>query len=218
MKLSKETIGIIKNFASINSNLLLKEGNVLSTINAHKNVLADAVLAESFPRDFGIYDTNEFLGVLSLFDDPEIDFKEKFALIKEGSSSVKFYAADASVLTIPSKKINFPATDIEFDLSATQLASIQRTASVLRAMDVSIVGKEGALEILVGDLKNSTANSYNIRIGDTDKEFSANLKIDNMKLMSQDYKVSLSSKKISRFSSADDKMTVYIAMESTSSF
>lgn len=218
MKLSKDTLSVLKNFASINSNLMLKPGGVLSTINAQKNVLADAVIAEDFPTEFGVYDTNEFLGVIGLFTDPDIEFKDKFAKISEGSSSVKFYAADASVLTVPTKQIKFPASDVDFVLTAAQLATIQKTAAVLRAVDVSIVGDGKELEITVGDLKNPTSNSFNIGVGATDKKFVANLKIDNMKLMSQDYNVSLSAKKISRFVSVDGKVTVFIAMESTSEF
>lgn len=221
MKISKETLAVLRNFAGINSNLLIKEGSVLSTINAQKNVLADCTIAETFPRDFGIYDTNEFLGVIGLFNDPDLEFKEKFAVIKEGSSSVKFYAADPSVLTVPPvKKIVFPKADVEFLLTTAQLATIQKTSAVLRAVDVSIIGKDGELSIVVGDLKNPTSNNFSIGMGTMADpvEFTANLKIDNMRLMSQDYKCSISSKKISRWVSADDKMTVFIALETSSSF
>lgn len=217
MKISKETISLLKNFSSINSNLLIKKGSSLSTMNAQKNVLADVIVTETFPIDFGIYDTNEFLGIISLFNEPEIEFKESYATIKEGSSSVKFYAADSSVLTVPAKKVTFPNADVSFSLTSTQLATIQKTASVLRAVDVSIIGKNGALSILVGDLKNATSNNFNVEIGETEKEFTANLKIENLKMMpGLDYEVSISSKKISRFVSND--LTYFVALESTSEF
>ena len=218
MKISKETLSVLKNFASINSNLMLKQGSVLSTMNVQKNVLADVKITETFPQDFGIYDTNEFLGVISLFSDPEIEFTEKYATFKEGASMVKFYSADPSVLTVPSKPVKFPATDIEFELTSSQLASIQKTAAVLRAVDVSVIGKDGVLSINVGDLKNATSNAFNIDIGKTDSEFTANLKIENLKMMLQDYTVSISSKKISRFTSTSGDMQVYVALESTSEF
>lgn len=186
-------------------------------MNAQKNVLADVIVTETFPIDFGIYDTNEFLGIISLFNEPEIEFKESYATIKEGSSSVKFYAADSSVLTVPAKKVTFPNADVSFSLTSTQLATIQKTASVLRAVDVSIIGKNGALSILVGDLKNATSNNFNVEIGETEKEFTANLKIENLKMMpGLDYEVSISSKKISRFVSND--LTYFVALESTSEF
>lgn len=218
MKITRDTLAVLRNFASINSNLLIEKGNVLRTINSQKNVLSDAAVIEDFPKNFGIYDLNEFLGVIGLFTDPDIEFKDKFAVIKEGSSSVKFYAADAAVLTIPTKNIVFPEADIEFTLTTAQLATIQKAASQLRAVDVSFVGDGSTLNILVGDLKNAASNSFNIGIGETIQTFTANIKIENMKLMASDYVVSLSSKKISRFVSADGKVNVFIAMESTSTF
>lgn len=219
MKISKETLAIIKNFAAINSNLLIKAGTTLSTINAAKNVLADATVAEEFPIDFGIYDTNEFLGVLSSFTDPEVEFNDKFARISDATSSVKYYAADPAVLTVPAKKIKFPGADIEFDITASQLASVIRMASVLRAVDISINGDGKKLSISVGDLKNVTANSYEIALGtECDVEFNAVIRVENLKLMGLDYHVSISNKKISKFESSDGVVTSYIALESTSTF
>lgn len=219
MKISKDTIAILKHFATINSNLMFKKGSTLSVMNVQKNVVAEAEVADTFPIDFGVYDSNEFLGIVSLFTEPDITFKEKYALISDANSSVKFYAADASVLVIPTKKMSFPAADIEFELTAAQLQAVQKIASVLRATDVSVVGKNGKVEIVVGDLKNPTANSYTIDLGTTtDKTFSANLRVENLKLMPQDYTVSISSKKISRFVNTEGNTTVYIALESTSTF
>lgn len=218
MKLSKETISVIKNFASINNNLLIKSGSVLSTINAQKNVLADAKITETFPIDFGVYDANEFLGVLSLFNDPDIDFNSKFAKISDGVSSVKYFAADETVLTYPKKQINFPSADVEFELSENQLSSIMKTSSVLRAPDVSIVGDGSNLSVIVGDLKNPVANSFDVLIGTTDKTFTANFRVENLKLMPGKYDVAISSKKISRFTSEDKSMNVFVALESTSVF
>jgi hypothetical protein len=218
MKLSKPTLALLRNFATINSNLLIKPGQSLSTINNAKNVIADGTVTETFETEFGIYDLNEFLGVVGLFTDPDITFTEKTATIKEAGSSVRFYSADASVLTTPSKKVNFPAPDIEFALSATQLSTILKTASVLRGTDVSVVGKDGKLTVEVGDIKNATANGFTLDIGETDKEFSANIKVENLKLMPINYTVSISSKKISRFQSEDDTLTVFVALESSSVF
>ena len=200
MKLSKETVSLIKNFAGINSNLLLKNGNKLATISAQKNVMADATVTETFP-DFGIYDLNEFLGAMSLFDDPELEFNDKFVSIKQGSSNIKFFAADATVLTAPQKAITFPDAEINFTLSASMLNMINKTASVLRAADVSIVGDGSTINVLVGDKKNATGNSYSEPVGTTDKTFKVNLKVENLKMLPGDYNVSISSKKISRFKS-----------------
>jgi hypothetical protein len=218
MKLSKETLGIFKNFASINSNLLLKSGSKISTISAQKNVMADVNVTETFP-DFGIYDLNEFLGAMSLFEDPELTFSDKVCKITQGNMSIKYYAADASVLTAPSKAITFPEAEINFDLSNQMLTMIQRTASVLKASDVSIVGEGGKITLVVGDKKNATGNSFSEPVGDTDKSFKVNLKVENLKMIPGDYKVSVSSKKISRFqSTTTSDLVYYVAVEADSTF
>ena len=216
MKLSKETVGLIKNFAGINSNLLLKSGNKLATISAQKNVMADAVVTETFP-DFGIYDLNEFLGAMSLFEDPELTFNDKWVTIEQGGNSIKYFAAEASVLTAPQKAITFPDPEIEFNMSATMHSMIQRTASVLRASDVSIVGDGSTISVVVGDKKNATGNSYNSSVGASDKKFKVNLKVENLKMIPGDYAVSVSSKKISRFKGAGD-LVYYVAVEADSTF
>ena len=216
MKLSKETVGLIKNFAGINSNLLLKSGNKLATISAQKNVMADAVVTETFP-DFGIYDLNEFLGAMSLFEDPELTFNDMWVTIEQGGNSIKYFAADASVLTAPQKAITFPDAEIEFPMSANMLSMIQRTASVLRASDVSIVGDGSSITVVVGDKKNATGNSYYSAVGATDKKFKVNLKVENLKMIPGDYQVSISSKKISRFKGAGD-LVYYVAVEADSTF
>lgn len=218
MKLSKETIGLVKNFAGINGNLLLKEGNRLSTISAQKNVMAEVTVAETFPEQFGIYDLNEFLGILSLFDDPDLSFSDKFVTIKEGINSVKYFAADPSVLSAPTKAITFPSSDVEVKITASQLNLLLKTASVLRSQDVSIVGDGGKIKIQVGDKKNATANTYEVVVGETDTSFRVNLKVENLKMLPGDYEVSISSKKISRFKSTTTDLTYYVAVEADSTF
>jgi ribosomal protein L28 len=217
MKLSKETVSLIKNFAGINSNLLLKSGNKLATISSQKNVMADATVTETFP-DFGIYDLNEFLGAMSLFDDPELDFQEKYVSISQGSMKIKFFAADASVLVAPQKAITFPDAEINFTMTAGMLNMINKTASVLRASDVSIVGDGTTITAVVGDKKNVTGNSFSEPVGATDKTFKVNLKVENLKMLPGDYEVSISSKKISRFKSPSSDLVYYVAVEADSTF
>ena len=217
MKLSKETVNLIKNFAGINSNLLLKQGNKLATISAQKNVMADATTTESFP-DFAIYDLNEFLGAMSLFDDPELEFQDKYVSIKQGNMNIKFFAADPSVLVAPQKAITFPDAEINFNMSSTMLDMIKKTSSVLRAADVSIVGDGSKVVAVVGDKKNASGNSFSEPVGDTDKNFKVNLKVENLKMLPGDYDVSISSKKISRFKSPNTDLVYYVAVEADSTF
>ena len=219
MKLSKETLALFKNYAGINSNLLLKAGSKLSTISSQKNVMSDVTVTETFPVDFGIYDLNEFLGAMSIFEDPELTFEDKVCKITQGSMSIKYFAADATVLTAPTKSITFPTAEINFELSNQMLTMIQRTASVLKASDVSIVGADGQITIVVGDKKNSTGNSFQEPVGTTDKNFKVNLKVENLKMIPGDYSVSVSSKKISRFkSSTTSDLVYYVAVEADSTF
>ena len=217
MKLSKETVNLIKNFAGINSNLLLKQGNKLATISGQKNVMADATVTETFP-DFAIYDLNEFLGAMSLFEDPELDFQDKYVSIKQGSMNIKFFAADASNLTAPQKAITFPEAEINFRMSSSMLDMIKKTSSVLRAADVSIVGDGSKVVAVVGDKKNASGNSFSEPVGDTDKTFKVNLKVENLKMLPGDYDVSISSKKISRFKATSSELVYYVAVEADSVF
>jgi hypothetical protein len=218
MKLSKDTVGLFKNFAGINSNLLLKQGNKLATISTQKNVMSDTVVTETFPADFGIYDLNEFLGAMSLFEDPELDFSDKYVTIKEGGASIKYFAAEVGNLVVPQKAIVFPDAEIEFTLTSTMLNMIQKTSSVLRATDLQIVGDGSKMVIQVGDKKNATGNTYNAQVGSTDKEFKVNLKVENLKMLPGDYLVSISSKKISRFKATSSELVYYVAVEADSVF
>lgn len=218
MKLSKDTIAVFKNFSSINSNLTIKPGSKITTISSGKNIIADAVVAESFPIEFGIYDLNEFLGAMSLFADPDLEFDSKSVTIKEGKNSVKYFAAAANILTaVPNVKA-FPTADIEFNLSAQMLSQIQRVSSILKAADFSLVGDGETITIQVGDKSNPTGNSYNSEVGTTDKVFRVNFKVDNLKMMTGDYKVSIGGKKISRFQSTAQQLVYFVALELDSTF
>jgi hypothetical protein len=219
MELSKETLTLIKNFAAINGSIMLKAGTRLSTISEGKNVMAEATIAETLPIDFGIYDLNEFLNVVSLFQTTTLDFSEKHVLVSDGGSSrIKYFAAGEGVVKSAPATIKFPGGDVEFTLEATQLAMIQRTSSVLKATDVSIVGEDGKLKVIVSDKKNDTSNAYEVVIGDTDETFKANLKVENLKMLPNDYQVSISKKKISRFKHTASDLTYYVAIEADSEF
>ena len=217
MKLSKETLTIIKNFSGINSNLLFKPGNKLSTISSQKNVMADTTVTETFPSEFGVYDLNEFLGAMSLFDTPDLNFQEKYVEITQGGRSIKYYASAPEVLVATTKQIAFPDAEINFKMSADNLDYIRRTSSVLRSEDLSIIGDGSSITLVVGDKKNATSNTFSEVVGSTDKSFKVNMKVDNLKMLPGDYDVSISSKKISRFQGAGD-LVYYVAIESDSSF
>jgi hypothetical protein len=219
MKISKETLSVLKNFATINGNILIKAGNRLSTISAQKNVMASTTVQENFDGEFGIYDLNEFLGVYSLFDaDPELAFDEKFVTVANGKSKVKYFAADPSVLASPTKDALPVDADIEFDLSKTMYDMIMKTSSVLRSGDVSFIGDGSNVSVVVADKKNATSNSWDATLGTTDKVFKVNFRIDNFKMLDGDYVVSISKKRISKFASKMNDLTYFIAVEADSTF
>lgn len=219
MNLSKETLTIIRNFAGINGSIVFKEGNVLATISEGKNVMATGTITESFPQDFNIYDLNEFLGAVSIFENPVLDFSEKFVTISNGAGSkIKYFAAGDNVVKAAPSTIKFPDPEISFTLTADQLAMILKTSSALKAGDVSIQGDGTNLEVVVSDKKNATSNAYSVNLGTTDQTFKANLKVENLKMVPGDYEVSVSSKKISRFKNINVDLTYYVAVESDSEF
>lgn len=215
MKLSKETIALLKNFATINGNLLIKPGSNLSTISASKSVYATVDVTEDFPSQFGIYDLNEFLGVIALFNDPELNFTDKYVSIKEGRNSVKYFGADETVLVAPSKALKVPPADIEFNLTTEQVNMVLRTSGVLRAPDVTISGDGEVLKIIVGDRKNSSGNNYVMEVGETDSVFNANIRVDNIKMIPGDYKVELAAKKIAKFSNGSLQYVLSLEADST---
>lgn len=218
MKISKETLSLLRNYSVINSNLLLKPGSKLATVSVNKTVASSATVTESFPIEFGIYDLNAFLGALLLFDDPELTFTDKFVTIEQNGNKIKYYAADTSVLSYPSKDIQFPSADINFSLSSSALTAIQRTAGILKATDVTIEGNGSEIVLIVGDKKNPTGNTYETTVGSTELSFKANIKIENLKMVNDDYNVSISNRRISKFASASSDLVYYVAVESDSTF
>lgn len=217
MNLSKETLQLIENFSSINGSLLIKQGNKLTTISESKNVVGDVTVTEEFPVEFGIYDLKEFLGVISIFPNPTLEFNDKYVLVSDGGKSrIKYFAAGEGVVKAAPATVKFPSSDVEFELTAAQLAMIKRTASALKANDLSIVGVSGELKLVVTDKKNDTSNAYEVIIGETDLDFRVNLQIENLKMLPGDYVVSISKKKISRFVNKANDLTYFVAVEKDS--
>lgn len=218
MNLSKETINILKNYSCISQNILLREGSLLQTKSVPNTIFSSTTLTDYFPMDFGIYDLSEFLGVLTLFVNPSLEFNENFVRISEGSTSIKYFAADKSVLCYPTQEIKFPEPDVSFILSAETLTLINKTSSVLKVPDVSFVGADGELKLIVTDKKNATSNAFEVNIGNTDSNFCINFKIEMLKFITNEYRVDISSKRISRFTSTNSDLLYYVGVESDSVF
>jgi len=218
MKLTTETISVLKNFSTINANLMVKSGSSLSTMSAMKNIVAKADVTEEFLSDFAIYDLNEFLSALSLFGKPDLEFNDDFVIItEEGTSkSLKYWFSDPSVVTTPSKEISMPSTELTFPLSSDTLNEITKAAAVIGAPDMALSGGK----LMVTDKKNSTANAYETTLdfGDVAAEYKFWFKVENLKIMPGAYDVEVSSKKISHFTNTKLGVQYWIALEPESSY
>lgn len=220
MKISSETLNILKNFSTINSSLVVKTGNIIRTMSPAKNILAKFECPESFDNDFAVYDLNEFLGGLSLFKDPDFDFSNpSYLSIRSGRSKVKYFFSDPSVITAPPENdIVLPSIDVEFTLTEEILSSLLRAASVYQLPDLSLVGEEGDMNLVVRTKNNDTSNNFSVKVGETDKEFSFNFKVENLKILPGVYNVQVSTANISQFTHDKWNLSYLIALEPDSTF
>lgn len=221
MKLSKTTVDIIKSFAAINPNLVIKPGKKFSTWTpVAKDILAEFEGDDEFEKQVSIYNANELLGVVAAFKEPELELNDTFMVISEGKQKVKYLYADDSVLSVPTKSVKFADPDVTFELSADILAKIQKMASILSVEDLSFIGNGKTVIARVHDVKNSSSNSFDLEIETTTKaKFNAHFKVEKInKLYGGDYTVDLSSKRISRFSHSGVKLVLYVAFEADSKF
>ena len=220
MKLSDSTLAVLKNFAGINNSILVKKGTQLRTISVAKNILAEAEIPEDFPRDVAIYDLNQFLNGLSLHQDPNLDFTEDSHItIKEGRRRVKYFYADPQVIIAPpEKEINLPTKEVCFQLESSSLEKLVKAAAVYQLPDLSVIGENGEITMVVRDKKNDTSNEYAVNVGETDKEFEFNFKMENIKIIPGSYNVVMSSKLLSEFTNTQYNLKYFIALEPDSTY
>ena len=219
MKLSDTTISVLKNYSSINQNLKIGAGNNLVTMSAMKNIVAQSKVEETFEKDVAIYDLNEFLAAMSLFDSPELDFEDEYLMMgNEGrTSSLKYWYSDPSVVTTVTKDIEMPSTEVTFTLSSDELSHITKAAAVIGAPDMVL--ENGKLRVT--DKKNQTANAFSMNViqkGSEVVDYKFWFKVENLKLMPGTYDVSVSSKKISHFKNTNVDIEYYIALEPESHY
>ena len=220
MKLSEQTVSILKNFSTINQNLVIKQGSEISTMSAMKNIVSKAKVEETFPVEFAIYDLNEFLSAMSLFTNPDLDFDENFVLITEAGSnskSLKYWFSEPSVVTTPSKEVTMPSVEVEFPMNSGILSEVQKAAAVIGAPDMVLEDDE----LRVTDKKNDTANSYSTSLdtkSDDDASYKFWFKVENLKLLPGNYDVQVSEKRISHFKNSNLDIEYFIALEPESSY
>ena len=220
MKLSEQTLNLLKNFSGINQSILIKQGNSLRTISVMKNILAEAKIEEEFSKDFGIYDLNQFLNGLSLHQNADLDFdNDSYVVIREGKVRSKYFFADPNVIvTPPNKSIALPSEDVCFTLTTQQLTKLLKASAVYQLPDLSAVGEAGVVKLVVRDKKNDTSNDFSIVVGETNSVFTFNFKVENIKILPGTYEVVVSQKLLSRFKSTDYDLNYYIALEPDSTF
>lgn len=223
MELNEATLNVLKNFSGINQNLLVQEGNTIKTISEARNVVATAIVEQDFSQKFGIYDLNEFIGVLGLVDQPNLRFAEEHVTVSDasGRSKIKYFFSPEETLTSPTKDVTMPEADVSFTLDNDTLNKLKRAASTLGHEDVSITpGGGGILSLSVVDNENSTSNTYSIDIDGeyTSSDFNFVIKISNLKILPGDYEVKLSRKLITEFKHKELNVRYWIAVEKTSRF
>jgi hypothetical protein len=221
MKISAQTIALLKNFSSINSSIAVKKGSTLKTITEQNNILAVATVPEEFDTGFAIYDLSQFLGAVSLFDDPDFEFEPNFVRIKQGTRSIRyFYAHESMVKAPPDKSIALPKVDVQFVLNEKQLNEILKAASVLQITEIAVMSSgDGKTRIVAIDSKNATSNEFAIEVDhESESKFRIIFKADNLKMIAGDYVVKISAKGIAQFTNEKLGVDYFIATEASSEF
>ena len=218
MKLSNETVSVLKNFSTIKQNLVIKSGSTITTMSAMKNIVAKADVKENFPQDFAIYDLNEFLSVITFFENPELEFKDNFVIVTEEgiSERARYFFSDPSVVTTPTKPITMPECEVKLNLSSDILDRITRGASIIGAPDLAL--ESGTLKAT--DKKNETANDFqmDIEVESDSNDYKFWFKVENLKLIPDSYDVQISSKSISHFKNSKGDVEYFIALEPESTY
>ena len=216
MQFSEQTLTILKSFSTINKSILMTEGNTLKTITPEKTLVASATIPDQIPGTACVYDLSRFLSILSLHNNPDVEFGDKYFVITEGKRRTKYAFADVSMIhTPPDKEITIPSADVQVNVTWDDLQSVLKAAGVLQFTEIAFVGQDGKVFLKAIDSASSSSDDYGIEIGETADEFSIVIKTDNLKLLPQDYQVTLCAKGISEFKGDSSKYFVAIDTKST---
>ena len=223
MKLSPETLAILKNFASINESILFRQGNRIRTMKyPAKTILGEAIVPEIFPKDFAIYNLNQFLNAYSLLDNPDLDFSDeddRFVLLKEGKRKIKFFFCNPEMINSPpDKTLTLPSEDVVFNLPAEHLEKILKARAICEAPDLSVVGDGNQITLVVHNKENPSSNEYTLVVGETNNVFTFNLRIENILILKGSYDVTISKSKISKFQNTSTDLVYYLPLEPDSDF
>jgi hypothetical protein len=219
MEISDNALNVLKNFSTINPSLVVKEGHQLKTISAARNIVSIATLKEDFPRDFGIYDLNEFITVLRLVDEPELKFQDDYVVIGDakGQTKVKYFYAEQSLIKTVDKDMIMPPTEVNFTLDNDTLSKIRSAASAMGYDDLVITPEgEGQIKMTVTDIADDTSNAFSVIVQaeyESGMDFRLIYNINNIKVVPEDFEVGISSKMVSNWTSAESEIEYFIALE-----
>ena len=220
MKLTPNTITILKNFSSINPSIYIREGNTIRTIAVSGNIAAVAEVEEEFENSFAIYDLNQFLNGLKLYDKPTLEFtKNNCILIKQGTHKIKYRLTDPTlIVAAENRDIKLPSKDVCFILTEDQFEKLLKASSVFGLPDFSVVGENGEISLQISQKENSSSNEVSIVVGETSEEFRMNFKTENLKIIPGNYEVIISKQLIAQFTNQNFNLTYFIGLESDSNF
>lgn len=217
MQFSDRTLTILKSFSTINKSILMRPGNVLKTVTPEKTLIAIATLPDEIPSEACIYDLSRFLSIHGLYENPDVDFKDNHFVISEGKSKTKYVFADVSMIHAPADRdIKFPTPDVQIDVTWAVMDSVLKAAGVLKFEQIAFVGEDGKCYLRAVDSSNSTSDTFGVEIGETNDTFKIIIKKENLKLLAQDYHVSLSTKGLAEFKGSD--VTYYIGVDKSSTY
>lgn len=219
MKIDDNTLNILKNFSRINSSIIINPGNELKTMAPTKNIIAYSNLSIVFDKKVLIYNLDRFISTLNMFDDPELNLQDNLVVISDGNKFVNYvYAEEDSIKNCkpPEKKLKLPTVDVSFTLKNEDLKNVEKASSVLNLPEIIFNGDGKDVYIQTSDIKNPTGDVYSIKLSETDKQFKVVFKKDNVKIIPDDYEISISKKKIAQFKG--NNVEYFIAIESTSIF
>jgi hypothetical protein len=217
MQFSDRTLTILKSFSTINKSILMRPGNILKTVTPEKTLIAIATLPDEIPSEACIYDLSRFLSIHGLYENPDVDFKDNHFVISEGKSKTKYVFADVSMIHAPADRdIKFPEPDVQIDVTWAVMDSVLKAAGVLKFEQIAFVGEDGKCYLRAVDSSNSTSDTFGVEIGETTDTFKIIIKKENLKLLAQDYHVSLSTKGLAEFKGSD--VTYYIGVDKSSTY
>ena len=217
MKLSSETLNVLKNFSTINPSIVVKEGKILETISSSKTIKAKAKVTTEFPKRFAMYNLNKFISMLSFYQNPEVRFNDNSLTVFQGSEETHLpYSDEATIIKVPEKEIKLPSVDVSVSITNDNIKNVEKALGLLSVPEILITGDGTSVSLQAADSKNPTGDVHSIKIGETNKTFRAIFKAENIKVLPGDYSVEVCSKGISRWFNND--VEYFIAVESSSSF